>query len=74
MREWPTATTELAPGVFSYVQATGGFCIANAGVIDAPAGATVIDALFTPAMTRAGDRRDHARTVAAINETRTQYV
>ena len=34
MREWGTATTELAPGVFSYVQATGGFCIANAGIID----------------------------------------
>jgi glyoxylase-like metal-dependent hydrolase (beta-lactamase superfamily II) len=50
--EWPTATTELAPGVFSYVQATGGFCIANAGIIDDPRGATVIDALFTPPMTR----------------------
>jgi glyoxylase-like metal-dependent hydrolase (beta-lactamase superfamily II) len=53
MREWPTAATELAPGIFSYVQATGGFCIANAGIIDDPRGATVIDALFTPAMTRA---------------------
>jgi glyoxylase-like metal-dependent hydrolase (beta-lactamase superfamily II) len=51
--EWPTAATELAPGIFSYVQATGGFCIANAGIIDDPRGATVIDALFTPAMTRA---------------------
>jgi glyoxylase-like metal-dependent hydrolase (beta-lactamase superfamily II) len=53
MRDWPTATTELAPGVFSYVQATGGFCIANAGIIDDTRGATVIDALFTPTMTRA---------------------
>jgi cyclase len=52
MRDWPTATTELAPGVFSYVQATGGFCIANAGVIAAQGGATAIDALFTPTMTR----------------------
>lgn len=53
MRSWPTETTELAPGVFCYVQATGAFCIANAGVIDAPGGATAVDALFTPAMTRA---------------------
>jgi cyclase len=60
--EWPTATTELAPGVFSYVQATGGFCIANAGVINDPRGATVIDALFTPTMTRA--LLDEARRLA----------
>lgn len=52
MRTWPTETAELAPGVFAYVQATGGFCIANAGVIDAPGGATAVDALFTPVMTR----------------------
>ena len=32
--EWTTGTTELAPGVFAYVQATGGFCIANAGLVD----------------------------------------
>jgi glyoxylase-like metal-dependent hydrolase (beta-lactamase superfamily II) len=62
-RVWPTATTELAPGVFSYVQATGGFCIANAGVIDDPRGATVIDALFTPTMTRA--LLDEAQRLAA---------
>ncbi len=54
MRTWPTETTELAPGVFAYVQATGGFCIANAGIIDGGAeGATAVDALFTPDMTRA---------------------
>ena len=53
MRSWPTAITELAPGVFAYVQATGGFCIANAGIVDGGvAGVTAIDALFTPAMTR----------------------
>jgi cyclase len=52
MRSWPTETIEPAPGVFAYVQATGAFCIANAGVIDAPGGATAVDALFTPAMTR----------------------
>lgn len=53
MREWGTATTELAPGVFSYVQANGGLCIANAGLIAGREGVTAIDALFTPAMTRA---------------------
>jgi len=53
MREWRTGTTELAPGVFAYVQATGGLCIANAGIIRERNGATVIDALFTPSMTRA---------------------
>lgn len=53
MRTWPTETTELAPGVFAYVQATGGFCIANAGIIDGGTeGATAVDALFTPDMTR----------------------
>jgi glyoxylase-like metal-dependent hydrolase (beta-lactamase superfamily II) len=57
MKTWPTETVELARGVFAYVQATGAFCIANAGVIDAAVGATdgdatAIDALFTPAMTR----------------------
>ncbi len=51
--EWPTATTELAPGVFAYVQATGGFCIANAGLIAGREGVTAVDALFTPVMTRA---------------------
>jgi len=51
--EWQTGTTELAPGVFAYVQATGGFCIANAGLVAGRDGVTAIDALFTPAMTRA---------------------
>jgi cyclase len=53
MREWPTETTELAPGVFSYVQAYGGLCVANAGLIVGGAGVTAIDALFTPQMTHA---------------------
>jgi cyclase len=53
MKTWETGTRELAPGVFAYVQATGGLCIANAGIIAGDAGATVVDALFTPAMTRA---------------------
>ena len=51
--EWETGLVELAEDVFAYVQAGGGFCIANAGLIAAPAGLTAIDALFTPSMTRA---------------------
>ncbi len=38
--------------MFAYVQATGGFCVANAGIIAGDARPTVIDALFAPAMTR----------------------
>jgi glyoxylase-like metal-dependent hydrolase (beta-lactamase superfamily II) len=53
MRAWPTATTELAPGVFSYVQANGGLCVANAGLIAGRSAVTAIDALFAPDMTRA---------------------
>jgi cyclase len=53
MKPWPTGTTELARGVFAYVQATGAFCIANAGIIAGSDGTTAIDALFTPSMTRA---------------------
>jgi len=53
MREWTTATTELAPGVFSYVQANGGLCIANAGLIAGRDAVTALDGLFAPAMTRA---------------------
>jgi cyclase len=33
MREWEAGTTEIAPGVFAYVQAPGGLCVANAGLI-----------------------------------------
>jgi cyclase len=43
----------VAPGVFSYVQANGGLCISNAGLIAGRGGVTAIDALFAPAMTRA---------------------
>ena len=53
MKEWSTGTTELAPGVFAYVQATGAFCVANAGLIAGRDATTAIDALFTPSMTRA---------------------
>lgn len=53
MRTWDTGTTEVASGVFAYVQATGGLCISNAGIIAAGGETTVVDALFSPAMTRA---------------------
>lgn len=62
MKQWSTGTTELAPGVFSYVQATGAFCIANAGLIAGREATTAIDALFTPSMTRA--LLDEAKHVA----------
>jgi len=53
METWETGASELAPGVFAYVQATGGLCIANAGLIAGRESATAVDALFTPSMTRA---------------------
>ena len=62
MKPWPTATTELASGVFAYVQATGAFCIANAGIIAGRDATTAIDALFTPRMTHA--LLDEAQRVA----------
>jgi cyclase len=60
---WRTGTTELARGVFAYVQEGGGLCVANAGILSASEGATVIDALFTPSMTRA--LIDEARRVGS---------
>ncbi|MCH8901825.1 MAG: MBL fold metallo-hydrolase [Chloroflexi bacterium] len=52
-RDWPTGLIELADGVFAYVQAGGGLCVSNAGLIVGPDGCIVIDALFAPSMTRA---------------------
>jgi cyclase len=52
-RAWPTGLVELADGVFAYVQAGGGLCVANAGLIVGPESCIVIDALFAPSMTRA---------------------
>ena len=52
-RSWPTGLIELADGVFTYVQAGGGLCVANAGLIVGPESCVVIDALFAPSMTRA---------------------
>lgn len=52
-RSWPTGLVELADGVFAYVQAGGGLCVANAGLIVTKEGCVVIDALFAPSMTQA---------------------
>jgi glyoxylase-like metal-dependent hydrolase (beta-lactamase superfamily II) len=43
---------EVAAGVFAYVQATGETGISNAGLIVGPDGATAVDALMVPSMTR----------------------
>jgi cyclase len=51
--EWSTELVELAPGVYAYLQADGGFCISNAGLITGSAGSVAVDALFLPRMTRA---------------------
>jgi glyoxylase-like metal-dependent hydrolase (beta-lactamase superfamily II) len=66
IREWSTGTVELASGVFARIQSGGGLCIANAGIITGSAtGATVIDAMFTPSMTRA--LLDETRRVAGTS-------
>jgi cyclase len=49
---WPTELREVAEGVFAYVQAGGGFCVSNAGVVVGEREAVAIDALFSPPMTR----------------------
>lgn len=50
---WDTKLHELADGVFAYTQATGGFCIANAGFVAGDDEGVAIDALFAPRMTEA---------------------
>jgi cyclase len=60
--QWATEMKEVGDGVFAYVQATGGFCIANAGLIVGPEGAIAVDALFTPPMTRAFQAEIKRRT------------
>ncbi|MCH8993367.1 MAG: MBL fold metallo-hydrolase [Chloroflexi bacterium] len=52
-RSWSTGLVELADGVFAYLQAGGGLCVANAGLIVTKEGCIVIDALFAPSMTQA---------------------
>jgi cyclase len=50
---WDTGLIEVADGVFAYVQAGGGLCVANAGLIVGPDSCIAIDSLFAPSMTRA---------------------
>lgn len=52
-RSWSTGLVEVADGVFAYVQAGGGLCVSNAGLIVGPESCIAIDALFAPAMTKA---------------------
>jgi glyoxylase-like metal-dependent hydrolase (beta-lactamase superfamily II) len=59
--EWPTGLIEIGDGVFAYVQAGGGLCVANAGLIVGPESCVVIDALFAPSMT--GAFRDEIRRI-----------
>jgi cyclase len=66
--EWSTEMKEVAGGVFAYVQATGGFCIANAGLIVGPEGAIAVDALFTPSMTRAFQEQIRRRTSKPVRQ------
>jgi len=49
---WKTGLIEMADNAFAYIQATGGLCISNAGLIVGEEIAVVVDALFTPSMTR----------------------
>jgi cyclase len=58
---WKTGMREVAARVFAYVQATGETGISNAGLIVGAEGATAVDALMVPSMTR--------RLVAAIRKT-----
>ncbi len=51
--DWQTEFVEVGDRAYAYVQATGAFCIANAGLLVTEDGPIAIDALFTPAMTRA---------------------
>lgn len=52
-RTWSTGLVEVADGVFAYLQAGGGLCVANAGLIVRPESCIAIDSLFAPSMTRA---------------------
>ncbi|GAA2879349.1 MBL fold metallo-hydrolase [Actinoplanes cyaneus] len=45
--ELEASLTEVADGVYAYVQPPGGWCVSNAGVVAGPDGALVIDTLAT---------------------------
>jgi glyoxylase-like metal-dependent hydrolase (beta-lactamase superfamily II) len=51
--DWQTEFIEVGDRAFAYVQAGGGFCVSNAGLLLTEDGPIAIDALFSPAMTRA---------------------
>ena len=51
--DWRTEFVEVGDRAFAYVQAGGGFCVSNAGLLLTADGPIAIDALFSPAMTRA---------------------
>lgn len=65
---WQTEMVELERGAFAYLQATGGFCISNAGLLAGRSGSIAIDALFVPRMTRAF-LDEAARVIAAPVDT-----
>jgi cyclase len=48
----PAELVEVADGVYAHVQAPGGWCLSNAGVILGPDGAVVVDTLATEARSR----------------------
>jgi cyclase len=50
---WDTGLVELTTGVYAYMQAGGGFCVSNAGLVTGGEGSVAVDALFVPRMTRA---------------------
>ena len=50
---WDTEMVQLGEGIYAYIQATGAFCISNAGLLCGPDTSVAIDALFVPRMTRA---------------------
>lgn len=51
--DWQTDFIEVGERAYAYVQAGGGFCVSNAGMLLTEDGPIAIDALFTPAMTEA---------------------
>jgi len=67
--DWRTEFIEVGDRAFAYVQAGGGFCVSNAGLILTEDGPVAIDALFTPAMTRAFQEvgRAHGEARLLIN-------
>lgn len=51
--DWQTEFIEVGERAYAYVQAGGGFCVSNAGMLLTNDGPVAIDALFTPTMTQA---------------------